>query len=599
MAPYTNFNELITLRAAEEGQRSFITEPESGRALSFAELEKDTKVLLSGLRERGFRPGDRVALIFHNSISASLALLSVIASGGVAVPINPANTAVELSFLLQNSGARFVFTSPDLALELEQKIAISDGNSTLREGLVLYTARAFADAAGAREEKEEALPPDLALLLYTSGTTGVPKGVMLTQGNLLAECAHIRLAHRLTKEDKVLCLLPLYHINGLVVTLLTPLFTGLEVVMPLRFSAGRFWEWVRLHQPTWFSAVPTIYSILLSNPFPERAALRSLRFARSASSALPEAVLAEFERRTGVPLIESYGISEGGSQITSNPLPPELRKPGSVGLPFGNEVQVTGQDGRPVPPGVEGEVAVRGKNIAVAYFKNPEATRASFRKDWFFTGDLGSFDAQGYLFLRGRIKELINRAGEMISPREIDEVLFSYPGVELAAAVGVPHALYGEEVVAFVQMRAGEPLREKEIMAFCAEKLSAVKIPRRIYATDNFPKGPSGKIQRLKLRNIYLDFPESERVPERNAGPRQQAGSYDIHLDQDACKACGYCRMICPKGVYAQGGFLNKKGYKAFRAEYPENCVGCLRCFYLCPDFCLEVLPRDDRGARA
>jgi long-subunit acyl-CoA synthetase (AMP-forming)/NAD-dependent dihydropyrimidine dehydrogenase PreA subunit len=267
-------------------------------------------------------------------------------------------------------------------------------------------------------------------------------------------------------------------------------------------------------------------------------------------------------------------------------------------LPSGNEVQVISQDGRPAPVGEAGEVAVRGKNIAAAYFKNPRATKESFREGWFFTGDIGCFDAQGYLFLQGRIKELINRAGEMISPREIDEVLFSYPGVKLAAAVGVPHALYGEEVVAFVQMRSGEALRENKIIAFCAEKLSAVKIPKRIYATDNFPKGPSGKIQRLKLRNLYLDFPESERVPERRVELQKHIGRYDIHLDQEACKACGYCRMICPKGVYAQEVVLNKKGYKAFRAEYPENCVGCLCCFYLCPDFCLEVLPNGP-GARA
>jgi acyl-CoA synthetase (AMP-forming)/AMP-acid ligase II len=212
-----------------------------------------------------------------------------------------------------------------------------------------------------------------------------------------------------------------------------------------------------------------------------------------------------------VPLIESYGITEGGSQITSNPLPPRVRKPLSVGVPFGNEIRVLQKDGSPAPPGITGEVTVRGPNIAGAYYRNAEASAESFRGGWFFTGDLGFFDEEGYLFLQGRSKELINRAGEMISPREIDEVLYQIPGVELAAAVGVPHKLYGEEVVAFVKTREGESLAENTILSFLAERLIAFKTPKRIFYTDDFPKGPSGKIQRLKLVDRFLALPEEDQ----------------------------------------------------------------------------------------
>jgi acyl-CoA synthetase (AMP-forming)/AMP-acid ligase II len=427
--------DVIALRAEEDGERVFLLEPDTDRTLRFGELERSVRVVSRGLTASGFHRGDRVALLFPNGIQASLAFLSVVAGDGVAVPVNPGSTARELLFLLEDAEARFVLTSETLAPELEKKFPGLSGPVTLEGGLALYTHASW--------ETHGTLARDTALLLYTSGTTGAPKGVPLTHRNLLAECAHIRRAHRLVKEDTALCLLPLYHINGLVVTLLTPLFVGLEVVMPPRFSAGRLWDWVRKRRVTWFSAVPTIYSILLGGPMPDPGELTGLRFARSASSALPEAVLREFERRTGVPVIESYGISEGGSQIASNPLPPAVRKTGSVGLPFGNEIRVVCADGGDAPAGVTGEVAVRGENITAAYYKNPRATEESFREGWFFTGDLGFLDADGYLFLQGRKKELINRAGEMISPREIDEVLYRYPGVELAVAVGVPHALYG------------------------------------------------------------------------------------------------------------------------------------------------------------
>lgn len=508
-----NLGELVELRAKEDGNRTFLSEPE-GKTLSFGELGRAVGDVSQNLKRLGLRKKDRVALAFHNGIGASVAFLSAVAGGGVAVPLNPESASREMEFLLKNSGARFLLAADSLGEALEKKLP-----EGVKEGVKVETIASgpvrmllFALSSGGRDgEKEDDLPEDTALLLYTSGTTGAPKGVVLTHGNLIAECVNIQEAHQLTGEDKVLCLLPLHHVNGLVVTLLTPLFVGHEVVMPPRFSAHSFWRWAASHRVTWFSAVPTIYSILLSRG-EEAAETCRLRFARSASSALPEAVLREFEERYGVPVIESYGISEGGSQITSNPLPPAPHKAGSVGIPFGSEIKIVLEDGSEAPPGIVGEVAVRGANIAGGYFKNPEATAAQFRDSWFFTGDLGRFDEDGYLFLQGRKKELINRAGEMISPREIDEVLYLCPGVELAAAVGVPHSLYGEEVVAFVRFREGAAFSEEDVKAFCRNRLSAFKIPRRIYPAEEFPRGPSGKIQRLRLVERYLNLPEAERL---------------------------------------------------------------------------------------
>jgi acyl-CoA synthetase (AMP-forming)/AMP-acid ligase II len=500
------WNALIARRSSEDAGKTFISEPDTGRRMTFGGLAPSIRSFQAALAARGFPGGETAMLLFRNGIPAATAILGILSGGGTVLPANPEATAPELEFLLGHSGADFALAAGELAGSLEQKFPGGTRAEALTADITLLRlpGRAKPSSAGAKP----------ALLLYTSGSTGLPKGVPLSARNLFAECSNISAAHKLAPGDKALCVLPLHHVNGLVVTLLTPLYAGFEVVMPARFSASRFWGWVLGHRVSWFSAVPTIFAILLSRPMPDKDKLSFLRFSRSASAALPEAVLREFEGKTAVPLIESYGISEGGSQIFSNPLPPSPRKAGSVGLPFGNEARIVLPDGRDAPVGVAGEVAVKGENIAAGYWGNPQATRESFRDGWFFTGDLGLLDEDGYLFLRGRRKELINRAGEMISPREIDEALHRFPGVELAAAVGVPNALYGEEVIAFVRMRDGTPPPDASIRGFCGGLLSGFKIPRRIYRMDEFPEGPNGKIQRLKLVERYLSLPLEERLPE-------------------------------------------------------------------------------------
>jgi acyl-CoA synthetase (AMP-forming)/AMP-acid ligase II len=344
---------------------------------------------------------------------------------------------------------------------------------------------------------------DPALILYTSGTTGQPKGVVLTHGNLLVNAQYVSTAHHLTCDDKALCVLPLFHINGFVVTLLTPLLSGGSVIMPQRFQAEHFWQWVHDFQVTWFSAVPTIFSILLSHQEPPRDFPVSLRFARSASSPLPVAVLEEFEQRHRIPVIETYGISEAAGQVTANPIPPLQRKPGSAGVPVGNELRVVDEQERPLQPGDVGEVIIRGINIFEGYLDNPSADHEALRNSWFHTGDLGFLDQDGYLFLTGRKKEQINRSGEKISLREVEEVIHRLPEVESVGVVGIPHQLYGEEVAAFITLRPGRKLDPERIREFCRIYLAGFKVPREILFIDELPKGPSGKIQRRRLVDIY------------------------------------------------------------------------------------------------
>jgi acyl-CoA synthetase (AMP-forming)/AMP-acid ligase II len=498
---YGTLGDLVDKQALENGDRVFLIVPETKRSLTFTDLQEETGRLAEELKEKGFRKGDKISVMLKNGWEAAVCFYAVAGAGGIVIPINFALTDSDLVYLLEDSDSSFLITSSDLQGNLEKKVSGLE-RTELEHGLLLFRLR--ENKAGTRSDPaEKPHENDLALILYTSGTTGKPKGVMMTHRNLLAEAFHIYEGHELTAQDRVLCLLPLFHINGLVVTLITPLLAGIPVVMPVKFSASRFWGWIGEYRITWFSAVPTILSIVLSREVPPELDLSSLRFARSASAALPVAVLEKFENKFHVPVIESYGISEGGSQITTNPMPPRKRKAGSVGIPIGNEIRVLNDKNKVLKAYEEGEVVVRGENITSGYYKKEEETRKAFINGWFHTGDLGYFDEEGYLYLKGRKKELINRAGEKFSPGEIDEVLYKIPEIELAAAVGVPDPLYNEEVVAYIKPRDGASLKAQEIIDFCVGKLADFKIPKEIIFTDDFPKGPSGKIQRLKFIERY------------------------------------------------------------------------------------------------
>lgn len=510
--------ELVEHQGRSRGERPFITTPEIGTTLSFHRYYRAVADLAAILKEQGIQKADPVAVLLGNGLNAAVAVLAIITAGGVAVPINPRLASEEVDWILKNSRARLVLTDqlqeqtlrpPFESLRSTQVQGPEEGNPygilTLLENSPIHTAQPEPSPAS----------EDPALLLYTSGTTGHPKGVVLTHGNLLANARHVCNIHRLAENDIALCVLPIFHINGFVFTLISPLLSGGQVIMTRRFHADEFLQLVREHGVTWFSAVPTILSLLLSGPVPPRQDLATLRFARSASASLPIAILNEFERRFGIPVIETYGITEAAGQVTANPLPPDIRKPGSVGRPMGNELALLDEGGNRVPAGTCGEVVLQGSNVFQGYLDNPQADREAFSGPWFRTGDLGYLDEDGYLFLTGRKKEVINRAGEKISPREVEEVIHRLPEVEAVGVVGVPHPLYGQEVVAFVSVRAGKSLSRERIRSFCREHLAGFKTPSDVLFIEEFPNGPSGKIQRRHLAALY-EQAASDREKEKH-----------------------------------------------------------------------------------
>lgn len=494
--------EKLEQQASRFGEKVFMESPETGDTVTFEELRNECRWFQKKLLENGAVKQERIILFLENGIDFAVSFFGSIYSGLAAVPVNFSYKKKELDYVKEDSEASYLITSKRIyqeRAELFADFACRTVELEEKDLVLLIFKEAVLETA-----PEEINRDDLALLLYTSGTTGNPKGVMLTHFNLLAEASNIAEAHEFTERDITVCILPFFHINGLVITLLTPMFVGMKAVVPAKFSASGFWNWIEKYKVTWFSAVPTIYSILLSKEKDETKDYRSLRFARSASAPLPVAVLEEFEERYGVPVIESFGISEGGSQITANPLPPKVRKAGSVGMGFGNTVQIVDESGNIRKPFEKGEIIVRGGNIAAGYWRKPDATGEAFIDGWFHTGDLGYMDEEGYLFISGRKKELINRAGEKFSPREIDEVLYQIPEIEIAAALGVPDELYNEEVVAYIKLKDGESISAEYIKAYCKTKLADFKVPKEIFFTDDFPKGPSGKIQRLKFIDRYI-----------------------------------------------------------------------------------------------
>lgn len=510
-APDLTLEALLARRAAETPNFPFLTSPDAG-VVTHARLHEGARSVADALERAGAQRGDRVAIALGNGPELVTTLFGTTMAGLVAVPCDPRLTTEETERILDAADACL------LVAERHHPVAVSRGAGVQplggREGeptgslVAVPRGRKVLGRHPSEVGERTVAPDEVAIILFTSGTTGRPKGVPLTHRNLLANARSVARAHALTPVDVALCVLPAFHINGLVVTVLAPLVSGGRVVMPRRFDAERFWDWVTDHRATWFSAVPTVLSLLLSRRTPARAP-EPLRFARSASAPLPVAVLEAFEERFGVPVIESLGMSEAAGQVTSNPLPPGLKKAGSVGIAFGNELLVVDASGAPVPPGEIGEVAIRGENVFGGYLGRPPGDPGP-RDGWFRTGDLGHLDVDGYLFLTGRKSELINRAGEKIAPREVEEVLHRAEEVEVACVVGVPDPLYGEAVAAFVRLRPGATTTDAALVAHCRAHLARFKVPARIVFVDEFPRGSNGKLQRRGLVEVYRRITHNE-----------------------------------------------------------------------------------------
>jgi len=339
--------------------------------------------------------------------------------------------------------------------------------------------------------------------MYTSGTTGRPKGVVHTHSSLLAGGWTVTIAHNLTEQDRGFGVLPFYHINGLCVSVMGSLVSGGSLAMVPRFSASRFWDWAEDGGITWLSVVPTIISHLLHGTAEPSDALKPrLRFARSASSALAIETQTAFQNRFGLPIIETMGLTETAAQCLSNPLDPALHKIGSPGFGIGNDGRVADEKGVPCAVGVEGEIQIRGPNVMKEYLKNPEVTKETFLGEWLRTGDLGRMDEDGYIFVTGRLKELIIKGGENIAPREIDEALYTHPDVVEAAAFARPCAQYGERVEAAVRLSETSKVNSETLRALCEQRVGKFKAPDQVHILAELPKGPSGKIQRLYLNEL-------------------------------------------------------------------------------------------------
>ena len=472
-----------------------------GPTLSYGQLRQLVREGADRLAQLGVGPGDRVAMALANGPEAIVMFLAA-AVGAIACPLNPSYKEDEFRFYLEDIGARILLVPRGGGQVARQAVPPS---ATIIEVEIDALGRLNLESAGPRSAGRTAAAAesdDLALVLHTSGTTSRPKRVPLRQRNLVASVNQITAHYQLGEDDVSLCLMPLFHVHGLVASALAALAAGGSVVVPRNFAPLGFWSLARAYQPTWFSASPTPHRLILMRKTQDRrAASERLRFVRSCSSALSPGQMAEMEDTYRVPVLEAYGMTEASHQMASNPLPPGERRPGSVGRGTGVEIATVDDDARLLPAGAAGEVVIRGPNVIDGYEDNPEANAASFSDGWFRTGDLGVLDQSGYLTLSGRLKELINRGGEKIAPLEVDGVLESHPSVSEAVSFAVPHPTWGEEVAVAVVLSS--PSDERELLAYCREHLADFKVPSHLYIVETIPRTPTGKVQRRFVAEAF------------------------------------------------------------------------------------------------
>ncbi len=495
---------LFELLRAGDGAAPAIGAPDRP-VLDFDGLRDLAGRTVAGLNAAGLSPGDRIAIVLANGPAMATAF-ATLACGFATAPLNPAYREDEFDFYLDDLKARALILaagsdSPARAVAERRGIAIYELHEAA-EG----PAGVFDLSGPGLPDRETGAPrwsrgEDVALILHTSGTTSRPKMVPLSNRNICASASHIGNTLQLAPGDVCLNIMPLFHIHGLIAAVLSSLAAGGSVVCTPGFNALRFFSWMEAVRPTWYTAVPTMHQAILARAGRNEAVIAAgrLRFIRSSSSSLPPQVMAELEETFGAPVLESYGMTEAAHQMASNPLPPATRKPGSVGPGAGPEIAIMDDAGTLLPQGSIGEVVIRGPNVTAGYLDNPEANAGAFTDGWFRTGDQGALDDEGYLTITGRLKEIINRGGEKISPREVDEVLMDHPAVAQAVTFAMPHDKLGEEVAAAVVLRDGASGDEKDIRLFASERLADFKVPRRVLVLEEIPKGATGKLQRIGL----------------------------------------------------------------------------------------------------
>ena len=471
---------------------------------TYADLRRLVARTVEKLNQLGVGRNDPVAIVLPNGPTMATSFIAI-AAGATTAPLNPAYRQEELAFYLSDLKAKLLVlesgsTGParEVAGTLGIPIAEIHSNDIATAGDFELQGKGIPDA---RPETGTAQPEDIALVLHTSGTTSRPKIVPLNQRNICATAANIRKSLALTGDDRCLNIMPLFHIHGLMAAVLSSLAAGASIFCTPGFNALKFFAWMKEAKPTWYTAVPTMHQAILDRAArnQEIVAAAKLRFVRSSSASLAPQVMQRLEETFNAPVIEAYGMTEAAHQMASNPLPPRERKPGTVGIAAGPEVSIMDEAGQLMPSGSIGEVVIRGRNVTSGYQNNPEANASAFVNGWFRTGDQGTLDADSYLRLTGRLKEIINRGGEKISPREVDEILIDHPAVKQAVTFAMPHDRLGEEVAAALVLNEGATLSEKEVRDFASSRLADFKVPRKVVFLDEIPKGPTGKLQRIGL----------------------------------------------------------------------------------------------------
>ena len=489
---------IAALMAAADANSCAIAAP-SRPALRYGQLNLQIDSIGRQLRGAGVGADDRVAIVLNNGPAMASAFVCM-APWCATAPLNPAYKADEFDFYLGDLDARaLVVEAESTSTAIEVATARGIPVLRLRES---ETAGAFELLDCPARPSAVPRPSDaIALILHTSGTTSRPKMVPLSQANLVASARHIANTLQLAPGERCLNVMPLFHIHGLMAPVLASLSAGAEVVCTSGFDALRFFAWLDATKPTWYSAVPTMHQAILARAGRNREIVERarLRFVRSSSASLPAQVMAELEEVFDAPVIEAYAMTEAAHQMCSNPLPPEPRKPGHVGPAAGPEVGIMDAAGNALPRGGEGEIVIRGPNVTAGYLNNAQANATAFHGDWFRTGDQGVMDAEGYVKITGRLKEIINRGGEKIAPLEVDDVLLAHSAVGQVCTFATPHPKLGEDVAAAVVLAEGASATERELREFAAERLANFKIPRRIVFLEEIPKGPTGKIQRISL----------------------------------------------------------------------------------------------------
>lgn len=490
-----NIPELLRQRASVSPNKIFLLSEEDKRQFTYREFEAAVGRVAGMIAAHGVGKGDVVSLLLPNSAEYVIAYFACWELGVLAGPVNGLLKAQEIEYVVSNSEAKLILVNSEFVSKVESiqfPRVVFDSESEVGHGL---------DGQRTDQIKQD----DDAIIIYTSGTTGKPKGCLLTHGNVIANARQISEWLGFTENDRLLTMMPLFHMNAVSVTTMSALYAGGSTVVSPKFSASRFWQIISDYQITSFGSVATMLSMLLStypDGVPEGLKTDQLRFAMCGSAPVPAEILRRFEETFNCLVVEGYGLSESTCRSTFNP-PDERRRPGSCGLPIGNEMRVVDEDDREVPEGELGEIVLRGENILKGYFKNDAATETAFRNGWFHTGDIGYRDKDGFFYIVDRKSDMIIRGGENIYPREIDEVLYQHPQIAAAAVIGIPDELYGEDVAAVVVLKPEAEISEQEVVDFCKARLADYKCPKTVRFVADIPKGPTGKLLKRELAQMF------------------------------------------------------------------------------------------------